>query len=249
MSRRSGIYWLSQWRLWLREIVTSLKLTHKRRKSTDSWGKELCFCFSLPRSRRGKRDKTTSLITSCDTSVLSCFASSVFTSACALTYAAVTASPPCIFVCILWLVSPLWMFNSRPGLCLCAQNGTPRNTAHLTLTAATLFYIHSFAEPPHTTGFHCIRPVLDERWRCRAAQALFLSGSGLTRESALLQVSSRAADTSSLMAAFMLWWHSLRRYGSLCQVQSVGLLRCGALWVALWGWSEELRPHTEHIHG
>lgn len=59
MSRRSGIYWLSQWRLWLRKIVTSLKLTHKRRKSTDLWGKELCFCFSLPRSRRGKRDKTT----------------------------------------------------------------------------------------------------------------------------------------------------------------------------------------------
>lgn len=71
------------------------------------------------------------------------------------------------------------------------------------------FYIHSFAEPPHITGFHRIRPVLDERWRCRAARALFLSGSGLTQESALLQVSSRAAGTSSLTAAFMLWWHCI----------------------------------------
>lgn len=71
------------------------------------------------------------------------------------------------------------------------------------------FYIHSFAEPPHITVFHRIRPVLDERWRCRAARALFLSGSGLTQESALLQVSSTAADTSSLTAAFTLWWHCI----------------------------------------
>lgn len=33
------------------------------------------------------------------------------------------------------------------------------------------------------------------------------------------------------------------------QLQSVGLLRCGARWFSLWGWSEALRPHTDHIHG
>lgn len=68
-----------------------------------------------------------------------------------LLYAAVKASPPC--VCVLWPVSPLWMFNSRPGLCLCAQNGTqhiwPWQRQHF------FFYIHSFAEPPQ--GFHRVR--------------------------------------------------------------------------------------------
>lgn len=35
----------------------------------------------------------------------------------------------------------------------------------------------------------------------------------------------------------------------VCQVQSVGFLRCGARRFALWGWSEGLRPHTDHTHG
>lgn len=33
------------------------------------------------------------------------------------------------------------------------------------------------------------------------------------------------------------------------QLQSVGLLRCGARWFSLWGWSEAPRPPTDHIHG
>lgn len=42
---------------------------------------------------------------------------------------------------------------------------------------------------------------------------------------------------------------NLWRYGPVQQVPSVGLLRRGARWLTPWGWSEELRPHTDHIHG
>lgn len=59
MSRRSGICRLSQWPLWLREIVTSLNLTHKGKNHQMPEVKNYVFVFLFRRSTLGKRDKTT----------------------------------------------------------------------------------------------------------------------------------------------------------------------------------------------